>query len=1122
MKIGCAVSYYSIIAQAYTFSTWVNIEEDLSLRGVHGNLSIGKLRVHLTSIGRFPQAFKLLDYELKFTQEEHRIVRFRGFLEECQKNLLSSKPAVLFYLIARLEVVAMLLHIDELDLSQQELENIDTLAANHSWILASDLPYRVRRNYQAQIFALRSFQKIPLLFAAALESREQGDYMFEYQASIPIPIALSKVEVLERDEEWYLYYAQYQKLLFARQLDMDGNALAIEACTNLTKFFQLRAMADYETATKLLVSLKNFEDKYPDFDIPIFRRILYTQAVEVAIAFGSLQQATDFDDKRIAAGAEERVTTVNTLLQYRSSDVDNWSRGLFVVVLSWINLSLRSRELSLTEAKDILDIQIAEGEQDVRIANTVAQLPKHSPSTLAKEFFGYPDPVPSDIWEKRVLKYNDWLWDRPACIPRHQRHTVISDILQVRRSLVDTYLEIRRQNAPRLLKIGAPITELENFHFEWQQTKFKDLSFAFDLRKSLDPGALGVSKFDLFSTEWLLRSFAVRLAKSYKAYQLKVVTDDMLREHQEWFENAYKSYAFVLGPRILYALAIIVQAIGFRYILFGSVSPDAALQVLERIEGNYIQERQAKSILGGGEDILARSKIWEVRNSADHYDQAIGFCFEALGAGRLTVLFSQRAQRDGRLDFTRQPSLLSKDALLAEIVKWAQKKKARSVNEVLGAQIVIPQKMMAVLDEYHDARELLREEETLQALAETSTDDSESIQKDLQDLRQRMRDHKGLSSIMSMRNGEAITYEELLSLSKVLGPDVVIADFVHVESSCTGRDEDIWVMIFCDGSLIEIDGVDVLNAAAIKGWSGKYMDTDTPFSKTDASAELNLLFPLISCIVEHSKPGDTILFSVTTSLAGIPLHAIEIDSEPLIARNKVVYTQSLSVFRLCLLSAQMLITEPIDMIAVQALGDADSAKYDSASMRFASGLGAMLLKGPELNKESFLQAIPKALLIHFYGHVTFNSKEPLRSCLEIRDLAEERVTVQDLFNIQLRSGTHVSLIGCQSGETWKGSNDDSLGLTTAFFYGGAASVLSSQWKIKMRDGNEFQEAFYSELLKQSSQNFHDLADALQKAVLRLRIGPDGEVRLPYHWAGFILQGCWDRFPSLSGYLGSNH
>ena len=1016
----------------------------------------------------------------------------------------------------------MLLDIDELDLSQQELEDIATLLANHSWILDSDIPYRMLRNYQAQLFTLRSFQKIPLLFTAASESREHSDYMFEYLASICIRLALNKVKILERDEEWHLCFAQYQNLLLARQLDMNGNALAIEACTNLTEIFQPKEMADYETATKFLVSIKSFEDKYPDFDIPFFRRILYTRAEEVAIEFSSSQQAKDFEDKRIATETDEHVTKVNTSLQYRSEDVGNWPGGLFAVVLSWIKLSLKSKELSLTEAKDILGIQIAEGEQDVCIANTVAQFSKYIPLTLAREFFGYPDPVTSDIWEKRVLKYKDWLWDRPACIQRHQRHTVISDILQVRRSLLDAHLDlplqIRLNDASRLLQIGASIPELDDFYFEWQQTKFKDLSFTFDVRKSLDPCAPGVSKFDMFSAEWLLRSFAVRLAASYKAYQLKIVTDDMLQEHQEWFEKAYKSYAFMLGPRILNTLAIIVQALRFRYILFGSVQLDAALQVLERIEGNYVQERLAKSTLGGGEDILARSRIWELRNSADHYDQAIGFCFEALGAGRLTVSFIQRAQRDGQSDLKRLPSLLSKDALLAEVVKWAQKKKARSVIEVLGAEIVVPQKVMAVLDGDHGARELLREEENLQTIIEARRGDAGSMQKDLQDLRQRMCEHKGLSSVMSMRNGEAITYQELRSLSKVLGPNVVIADFVHVESSHTGRGGDIWPMIFCDGSLINIDYVDVrLNSAALKQWSTAFMDTDAPLSEADASAKLNLLFPLISCVVENSKPGDTILFSVTTSLTGIPLHAIELDGEPLIARNKVVYTQSLSIFRLCLLSAQMSSMEPIDMIAIQALGDTDSSKRDSPSMHFASCLGATLLKGLELNKESFLQAIPKALLIHFYGHVSFNSKEPLLTCLEMRDQVEESVTVHDLFNIRLRSGAHVSLIGCQSGETWRGTNDDSLGLTTAFFYGGAASVLSCQWKIKMRDGNEFQEAFYSELLKQSSQNFHNLADALQKAVLRLRIGPDGGIRSPYHWAGFILQGCWDRFPSLSGF-----
>ena len=44
----------------------------------------------------------------------------------------------------------------------------------------------------------------------------------------------------------------------------------------------------------------------------------------------------------------------------------------------------------------------------------------------------------------------------------------------------------------------------------------------------------------------------------------------------------------------------------------------------------------------------------------------------------------------------------------------------------------------------------------------------------------------------------------------------------------------------------------------------------------------------------------------------------------------------------------------------------------------------------------------------------------------------------------------------------------------------------------------------------------DLAVAGQKAVLRTMVDETGKVRAPYHWAGFFLQGCWNKLPTLKG------
>ena len=56
----------------------------------------------------------------------------------------------------------------------------------------------------------------------------------------------------------------------------------------------------------------------------------------------------------------------------------------------------------------------------------------------------------------------------------------------------------------------------------------------------------------------------------------------------------------------------------------------------------------------------------------------------------------------------------SNDALMRELIDWAQKRKARSVTEVLGAEIIIPQRSLAALINDETAMGLLQKEAEIQ------------------------------------------------------------------------------------------------------------------------------------------------------------------------------------------------------------------------------------------------------------------------------------------------------------------------------------------------------------------------------------------------------------------------
>jgi CHAT domain len=61
-------------------------------------------------------------------------------------------------------------------------------------------------------------------------------------------------------------------------------------------------------------------------------------------------------------------------------------------------------------------------------------------------------------------------------------------------------------------------------------------------------------------------------------------------------------------------------------------------------------------------------------------------------------------------------------------------------------------------------------------------------------------------------------------------------------------------------------------------------------------AEFQSLFrPFIAPIAKYCRPGDLLWIVPHDFLHYVPLHAVEIDGQPLIARNPVVYTPSASV-----------------------------------------------------------------------------------------------------------------------------------------------------------------------------------------------------------------------------------
>jgi len=164
-----------------------------------------------------------------------------------------------------------------------------------------------------------------------------------------------------------------------------------------------------------------------------------------------------------------------------------------------------------------------------------------------------------------------------------------------------------------------------------------------------------------------------------------------------------------------------------------------------------------------------------------------------------------------------------------------------------------------------------------------------------------------------------------------------------------------------------------------------------------------------------------------------------------------------------------------------------------------------------------------ARFIHFATHSTLDDRFPLDSAvvLSIPERLEEGrdnglLQAWEIFDGVRLDADLVVLSGCESGLGKELRGEGLLGLTWAFHYAGARSVVASLWKVSDRMTAELMARFYRHLRQGDAKD-----EALRRAQLDLmhgpltHAGPPGRGRAesadgsaPFFWAAFQLSGDW--------------
>jgi len=236
----------------------------------------------------------------------------------------------------------------------------------------------------------------------------------------------------------------------------------------------------------------------------------------------------------------------------------------------------------------------------------------------------------------------------------------------------------------------------------------------------------------------------------------------------------------------------------------------------------------------------------------------------------------------------------------------------------------------------------------------------------------------------------------------------------------------------------------------------------------------------------------------------LPFHALydKHSEEYLVDKLAISYAPSATAFKLCCRGD----TPEYGSVLILAnpTGDLPYAEEEAEriSARFGTNGEVNIYKKDKATFD-LLSKQRGCDVIHLACHGYFRGDDPLFSHLLLADQegGASPVFLPDIFNLRLDASL-VSLSACETGLSEFTLGDELIGISRAFFYAGARSVLTSLWTVNDESTSVFMDRFYEGLLSHGLSK----AESLRLAMRELKDNP--EYRHPYFWAPFYLSGDW--------------
>lgn len=226
----------------------------------------------------------------------------------------------------------------------------------------------------------------------------------------------------------------------------------------------------------------------------------------------------------------------------------------------------------------------------------------------------------------------------------------------------------------------------------------------------------------------------------------------------------------------------------------------------------------------------------------------------------------------------------------------------------------------------------------------------------------------------------------------------------------------------------------------------------------------------------------------------VPFPALKSDNGYLIEGYRLSFAPSASILKFSLENEEKAGKDKVIFADVHSLYFAEKEAREIVNLY----PDTKLYLGNQVSIEKVRNLRGRFRFVHFATHGEFSIEAPLFSHLKLMPEGD-RLEVREIFNLDLPASL-ITLSACETGLSKLTSGDELIGLSNAFIYAGASSLIVSLWKVDDKSTSELMRSFYENLGKTTKD------EALRRA--QLYMIKDKVYNIPYFWATFILVGNW--------------